>query len=384
MIKDVFTITHLFAITCVALTFLLGYQELVNFIIRKPTTISTQEKSLQNEDLPEVLVCAEPGFNLEALRRFGYEYNKYYRGFIGDKFVGWNGEKDEKKSSHEILDEIFAIKDLTLISNQEGGYTEDFVTMLKPNISTKILFHPYGRCLAVSPPEFDGNLNTLKVFFNSSYINHLGSMSEKLVVYFIDTENSPGIYPDTFAMKGDPIQMRLEALVHISFETKLTRSHHIPGDPLLDCAEYDESNSYNDCIQNELLGFFDEKIGCAPPLLVKDPSTMCDRKFNLSKEEEEELKKKFRRIFFHSLSSSTSKCKSPCTRNIFTSKMTHRIPDADSAIFITFHPSIELFQSRLSVDAQTLLTRLGGSISSGRTLLWILLSFFGAFQVVFS
>ena len=37
--------------------------------------------------------------------------------------------------------------------------------------------------------------------------------------------------------------------------------------------------------------------------------------------------------------------------------------------------------SRFSVDPQTLLTRLGGSISSGRTLLWILLSIFGAFQV---
>ena len=284
-IKDLFKITHLFAITCITLTSLLVYQELVNFIIRKPTTTSTEEKSLQNEDLPEVLVCAEPGFNLEAQRRFGYGRHQYYRGFIGDKFAGWNGGKDEKKSSREILDEIFAIKDLTLISNHDGGYTEDFVTMIRPNISTKILFHPYGRCLAVSPPEFDGNLNTLKVCFNSSYINHLGSMSEKLVVYFIDTENSPGIYPDTFAMKGDPIQIKLddEALVHISFETKLTRSHHIPGDPLLDCAEYNEDNSYNDCIQNELLEFFDEKVGCAPPLLAKDPSTMCDRKFNLSK-----------------------------------------------------------------------------------------------------
>lgn len=106
---------------CTALTLLLVYQELVNFVITKPTTISTQEKSLQNEDLPEVLVCAEPGFNLEAQRRFGYGGHQYYRGFIGDKFVGWNGEKDEKKSSREILDEIFAIKDMTLISNHDHG-----------------------------------------------------------------------------------------------------------------------------------------------------------------------------------------------------------------------------------------------------------------------
>ena len=132
--------------------------------------------------------------------------------------------------------------------------------------------------------------------------------------------------------------------------------------------------------QNEFHNFFYEKLGCCPSLLARGSSTICNKKFNLSKEEEEEVKKMFRRIYFHSLSLS-SKCKSPCTRSIFTSKMTHRIPDSDSAIFITFHPSIEVFQSRLSVDAQTLLTRLGGSISSGRTLLWLLLSIFGACQV---
>ena len=380
-IKDFFKITHFFAVMCTTLTLLLVYQELVNFIFTKPTTTSTEEKNLQNEDLPEVVVCAEPGFNLAVQESYGYGRHHYYRGFIGDKFVGWNGGKDEEKSSRQILDDIFAIKGLTLISDHEGGYSEDFVLMIKPNISTKILFHPYGRCLSVSPPQFDGNLNTLKVFFNSSYINHLGSFSEKLVLYFIDTKNSAEIYPDTFAMKGDPIEMRLDTqtLVHLSYETKITRSHHIPGDPLLDCTEYaTEDNSFNDCIHNELIGFFHEKIGCAPPLLATESAMICNRKFNLSKEEDEDLKKKFRRIYFHSLS---SKCKSPCTRNIFTSKMTHRIPDSDAAIFITFHPSIEVFQSRLSVDAQTLLTRLGGSISSGRTLLWILLSIFGAFQV---
>ena len=346
-IRDVFKSSHLFAIMCTALTLLLVYQELVNFIFTKPTTTSTEEKSLKNEDLPHVIVCTEPGFNLEVQKGYGYSRHQYYRGFIGDKFVGWNGGKDEEKSSREILDDVFAIKDLTLISGHEGGYTEDFVTMIKPNISTKTLFHPYGRCLSIGPPEVEGSLNTLKVFFNSSYINYLGSLSEKLVLYFMDTINSPEIYPDTFAMKGDPIQLRLDiqTLVHISYETKITRTHHIPGDPLLDCTEYAKDNTYNDCILDQLVGFFEDKIGCAPPLLAKESPMMCNRKFNLSREEDEELKKKFRQIYFHSL---PSKCKSPCTRNIFTSKMTHRIPDSDSAIFITFHSSIEVFHSRQS------------------------------------
>ena len=346
-IRDAFKFTHIFAVICTALTLLLVYQELVNFIFTKPTTTSTEEKSLKNEDLPKVIVCTEPGFNLEVQKKYRYSRHQYYRGFIGDKFVGWNGGKDEKKSSNEILDDVFAIKDLTLISGHVGGYTEDFVQMIKPNISTKTLFHPYGRCLSIRPPEFEGNLNTLKVFFNSSYIKNLGSLSEKLVLYFMDSINSPEIYPDTFAMKGDPIQMRLDlqTLVHISYETKITRSHHIPGDPLLDCTEYAEDKTYNDCILNELHGFFEEKIGCHPPLLAKESTMMCNRKFNLSREEDEEVKKKFRQIYFHSL---PSECKSPCTRNIFTSKMTHRIPDSDSAIFITFHPSIEVFHSRQS------------------------------------
>ena len=46
-----------------------------------------------------------------------------------------------------------------------------------------------------------------------------------------------------------------------------------------------------------------------------------------------------------------------------------------------YHKTLEVIHSDFNIDSQTFLTRLGGSVSSGRTLLWILVSLLGAAQV---
>ena len=55
----------------------------------------------------------------------------------------------------------------------------------------------------------------------------------------------------------------------------------------------------------------------------------------------------------------------------------------DNALVIVFDKKIEIVRSTFKIDEQTFLTRLGGSVSSGRTVLWILVSLIGAFQVIF-
>ena len=50
-------------------------------------------------------------------------------------------------------------------------------------------------------------------------------------------------------------------------------------------------------------------------------------------------------------------------------------------LVLVFDKTHEVGHSAFSIDGQTFLTRLGGSVSSGRTLLWILVTVFGAVQV---
>ena len=98
------TARTLFTLVCSVLTILLLLQELYNFVITKPTSTSIDEKQLETADIPDVVVCIDPGFNKTALEKYGYS-GTYYRGSMdGEKFVGWNG--NGSKSSHEILEEV--------------------------------------------------------------------------------------------------------------------------------------------------------------------------------------------------------------------------------------------------------------------------------------
>ena len=90
-------------------------QELFTFAIVKPTTTSKEEKDLEISDLPEVVVCLEPGFDTEVLKNYGYKTLGYYRGSMdGDKFAGWNGNENHRKSSLEILEEALIVKNSTI------------------------------------------------------------------------------------------------------------------------------------------------------------------------------------------------------------------------------------------------------------------------------
>ena len=71
----------------------------------------------------------------------------------------------------------------------------------------------------------------------------------------------------------------------------------------------------------------------------------------------------------------------PAQQMFSTPDLSTRHQAQKKKLIITFDNTIEIFQSTFSIDEQTFLTRLGGSVSSGRTLLWLFLTLLGGFQV---
>ena len=263
----------------------------------------------------------------------------------------------------------------------QGGYTGNHTQYTKAQVTFRTLIYPYGRCLNVAPPPKSTSkvgLRTLKGWFNMTAIKNSENPPISMKIFFMDKVNSPLFYPDTFEMMGDPIEVRFDTFVHQNFKTKITRSHHVPGDPLYDCFEYSKDVTYNDCIQSELNDFFKETIGCAPPVLAIDPESMCNKRFNVSKGKDKELEKIFRQIYLHDFKFN---CKTPCTKNVYTSKLTHKIRLEDIALRITFDSTVNVVNSRFSVDVQTLVTRFGGAVGGGRTLYWLVLTIIAASQV---
>ena len=68
-------------------------------------------------------------------------------------------------------------------------------------------------------------------------------------------------------------------------------------------------------------------------------------------------------------------------QRVLTSTFDHKTPSPSMSLNLVFDDTIDVANTFLSIDGQTLLTRLGGSVSSGRTLPWILGIIFAASQV---
>ena len=253
-----FSLKNFFSLICTFLTLALVSQELYTFAIERPTTISTEEGNLNIDDLPEVVICSEPGLDLRAVDKYGYLRDVYYRGsHDGKKFVGWNGVKNEKPSN-DILEEVLTIKDTSLIRSDEGvGFSVDLSTFAAPNVSLRQLMYPHGRCLSVNPSNpaqlTETNRMDLYLELNNNEVRRLipdGKNVLMLRFYFMDKINSPRLFPGSLEranqmeVRMNPIHAKVKTWFNYtsSIEIKTERIHHVEGDRLYDCKEYGKEN----------------------------------------------------------------------------------------------------------------------------------------------
>ena len=371
------SLKNLFTILCSSLTLALVSQVIFTYVVEKPTTTAKVEKRLEVDDLPEVVVCLDHGLNNESLLINGYQ-NSYWRGAMkpGGNFVGWNGEDDEIKSSHDILEDALIVPNKTQLIRY-AGYSKG------SKVAPRMLVYPFGRCISIDPPPKETGItpNILRIRFNISAFKTMNVTFNRLRLFFMDKANSPRLYPDEMEMTGSQIELQGE-FDNTFYRTKISRFHHVQGDPLFDCSAYTLENSYNDCIQNEIRELFDGVLGCQPPLFTEDSSNMCNHRFNFSRSKSQEVFKLFYGLIFHDWK---SKCKVPCTKNKYTTKFQINFPNPAlplAELNIIFDKTLDVTRSTFSMNEQALLTNLGGSVSSGRTVLWILVTLLGAVQVI--
>ena len=221
----VFTFKNIFTLICSTLTLALIYQVLFTFEVTRPTTTSKEEKELEISDLPEVVVCLDPGLNITSLMSYGYR-GRYAFGQMNNRtFVGWNGRKNVSfnKSSRDILEEAFLVPDswrsnkTQLIKKAiyvDTRIPERYSELADSELAPMILSYPLGRCLSISPPhQKDADkrkLNKLFVRFNDTAFKALNISFEHVKIFFMDKTNSPKLYPNELEMAGTSIKMRQE------------------------------------------------------------------------------------------------------------------------------------------------------------------------------
>ena len=369
-LKRFCSIKNVSTVVCTILTALLTFKELFSFAVTRPTITYQEEKELDRSDLPEVVVCPDPGFDSDDLRKHGYEKTySYYRGSAdGSKFLGWNGGQNVRHfSSHDILEDVL-ILDKSLSGTNTAtvhgkkfikvqGYTNNSIDFTNPIISLRILVFPYGRCLSIIPPKKAiGAPMRLEIEFDDDAIQQQNLSHVR--IFLMDKANSICIYPDDMEMMGPPVKLNVRKAQYSEtvYKTRISRTTHVLGDPLLDCKTYTEENSFNDCVQDDLLDRYRKELGCEPPLIAKDLREMCNQRFSFSEVKDKKLKEEFMHLYYHD--DKSKKCRTPCVKNIYTSRFVHRFQGLKSTwLFIVFEETIKMTSSKFSVDEQTLLIR---------------------------
>ena len=156
MLQSDLILKSIFKALCFAITVLLIYQLFVTYTTEKPTTTTKIEKELETKDLPNVVVCLDPGFSNASAIKYGYQVSFYWAGLTlsGEsdiKFVGWNGDGSENKSSLEILEEMFLFPDRQDVVLGAKFMTEDYSNGSESDVTFRRLMFPFGRCMFLRP-----------------------------------------------------------------------------------------------------------------------------------------------------------------------------------------------------------------------------------------
>ena len=114
-------------------------------------------------------------------------------------------------------------------------------------VDLAILAYPHGQCFRIRPPPGNGNstevISTLFLDLNVTQFNRSKDITAK--IYFMAQASSLEIYPQEHDMAGHPLKVRLngQQMFISTFRTEISKSHHVPGDPLLDCTEYKQKSA---------------------------------------------------------------------------------------------------------------------------------------------
>ena len=240
--KELFTVSNLFTLICTSLTCYLLAQVVIKFAITKPTSTSEELVELDLTTFPDVVVCLDPPFDLDALASFGYKPTDYFSGRVDGSFVGWNGADGKYNSTH-ILNSVLAVKTDEDMFNHIYFYDQTGKST-STTAQFRMMLYPYGRCLLVKPRGTEISFKNLWLVFKAAN----WSSDIHMNVFLVDPINSPVIFPDFFQMKGVQMRIPIQKNTFNSFVIRTLRSYQVEGNPTFPCNEYNQDQNWANLI----------------------------------------------------------------------------------------------------------------------------------------
>ena len=247
---------------------------------------------------------------------------------------------------------------------------------LKPNITLEYRppNYPFGRCINLGPGIRAYNTTLKNISFELET-----TLDSYVSILYKDPISGDDLIPYGFESKRDSTKIKTSNKNQLTkLRTTISLFEHVEGDPKYDCENYSIEDTYKKCMEEELVEKFHKLIYCHPPLISWRKQGVCNNKFDLNKDDVRVIE--IENILGEVIDGYKSQaCKPPCQKYIFETDKLYKVTDEsyDNAVRIVFSKKVEHTKTYFLIKIPDFLTRLGGAVAGGRTLMWLLVTIFG-------
>ena len=270
------------------------------------------------------------------------------------------------------------VEDLVLVKENH-----EIIRNMNPNIRLELMEpnYPFGRCINLGPGIRALNTTIEDILFSLEANTVFGS---SIKILYKDPISGDYLIPYGFESKRDSTKIDTRNKNQwTKLRTTISLFEHTKGDPKYDCENYSKEKTYRQCMEEQLVEYFHNLIGCHPPLISSKKQGVCNTKFDLNKDDIHA--KEIQNILQEVIDGYESKtCKPPCQKYVFETDKLYEMRDDnyENEVRIVFSKKVEHTKTYFLIKIPDFLTRIGGAVAGGRTLMWLLLTIFGFSKLV--
>ena len=341
----------------------------VGYFTDNLTYISTSTRPIQPEDLPKVIMCPTPGWNMELLNEAGYkdQWNLHIGNVecYSDDKAGYQNNSDcppswNGKYGNVTYQQLGLVNFTDVVKSPGIWFLDDNMEWEEEKIQdVEAIFLQEGNCFFF---DLDKYVNETDIHNFQTFIFHLTlnkTKAETITFHLVDPNKFYFMngYSDPFSHY---IDYETSDTYVKEFRVKISVQRNLENDPKVNCTVYGkgkEFESYGQCRQEEARSHTKSLIGCIPPeMSYKNESSYikCSGK-------QKSIMKYIRGLRRDKIK---SKCKKSCTTINFKSALIRHYKDEDwgSSLWINVDSIITEDQSVFTITPLSILEALGSSV----------------------
>ena len=194
------------------------------------------------------------------------------------------------------------------------------------------------------------------------------------------------MFPIPYEFMGQEILLDSQLYFPV-FKIKISKTTNKENDPNIDCTNYEDGKTYEDCVDERIITEVNDVLNCVPPWFANENfNNVCEGNIDMrkAKEAKEKLKLLLDNVF---RGSHIKGCKPSCLKLKYESSFAYDLGvpkniSEKKKITLHFEEDMLVASTVFNIGPVTFLSRIGGTIGAGRTLFWLLSAGFGIFKLI--